>query len=346
MKKVRVGIIGSGGIAQGAHLPGYKNVPEAELVACCDAREETARTAATKFEIPRVYTDYKKMLREEDLDLVSVCTPNAYHMAPTIAALQAGCHVLCEKPIAMNGAEGARMIAAAKKAKKRLMVGLNSRFGGGAQVLKRYIQRGELGKIYYARAQALRRRGVPGWGVFIRKDMSGGGPLIDIGVHILDLTMWLMGHPKPVTVLGNTYCNFGKRKNIFAPWGAWDPKKYTVEDMGVGFVRFANGATLTLEASWAAHIEEDVWKTTLIGTEGGACTSPLKIAQEKHGTLIDVTPAQVQEPKSSHGEEVKALVHAILHGGPTPVPAEEALQTTRILDAIYKSSVTGREVRL
>ena len=273
MRTLRVGIIGSGGIAQGAHIPAYQKVESVEVVAACDINEATARKAAQEFRIPRVYTDYRKMLREEKLDVVSVCTPNAFHKAPAVAALQAGAHVHCEKPLAMNPAEGRAMIAAAKRARRLLNVGLQCRYSAEAQALKDFIRKGELGKVYFARVQALRRRGVPGWGVFIRKDMSGGGPLIDIGVHMLDFALWLMGHPKPTRVLGNTYCNFGKRKNIFAPWGEWDPKKYTVEDMGVGYVKFAGGASLALEASWAAHIDEDMMRVTLVGTEGGAVST-------------------------------------------------------------------------
>ncbi|MEK7475670.1 MAG: Gfo/Idh/MocA family oxidoreductase [Candidatus Coatesbacteria bacterium] len=344
MKTLRVGIIGTGGIAQ-THLQGYKESEGVEVVAACDVREEAARSTAQKWNIPNVYTDYRKMFKEQKLDLVSVATPNAFHMAPTVAALQAGCHVLCEKPIAMNAREGAIMCAAAKKARRMLDIGLNCRFIPGNQALKKFVVAGELGKIYYVRVQALRRRGIPGWGAFTRKDMSGGGPLIDIGVHQLDLALWLMGHPEPVSVTGNAYCVFGKRKNIFAPWGAWDPKTYTVEDMAAGMVRFRNGATLTLEASWAAHIEHDVWNVSLMGTDGGASTSPLRMFKEEQKTLLDVSPAQVPNLES-HTAEVQALVHAIRTGGKAPVPGEQALMVTRILDGIYQSAKTGREVRL
>jgi len=344
VKTLRVGIIGTGGIAQ-THLEGYKHTEGVEVVAACDVREQAARETAQKWNIPCVYTDYRKMLKEQKLDLVSVATPNAFHMAPTVAALKAGVHVLCEKPIAMNAREGAIMCAAAKKARRILDIGLNCRFIPGNQMLKKFILSGELGRIYYVRVQALRRRGIPGWGVFIRKDMSGGGPLIDIGVHQLDLALWLMGHPEPVSVTGNAYCVFGKRKNVFAPWGEWDPRKYTVEDMAAGMVRFRNGATLTLEASWAAHIEHDVWNVSLMGTEGGASTAPLRMFKERKKTLLDVSPAQVPDAKS-HTEEIRALARAIRAGGPAPVPGEQALMVTRILDGIYLSAKTGREVRL
>lgn len=343
-KPIKIGIIGTGGIAQGAHLPAYAKTAGVEVVAGCDIREEALQEASRKFGIPRVYADYRKMLQEEQLDGVSVCTPNVKHMAPAIAALRAGVNVLCEKPIAMNSREGQAMCAAARRARRILMVAFNSRFSAQSQALKKFIGGGDLGRIYFARVQALRRRGIPGWGVFTEKAKSGGGPLIDIGVHMLDLALWLMGHPKPVSVSGGTYCNFGKRRNVFAPWGPWDPEKYTVEDMGVGFVRFQDGSTMVLESSWAAHIE-DTWKVTLVGSEGGATTKPLQILKEKHQTLLDVTPQRLPD-NDTYADEIGAFVETIRRGGKSPVPGEEALMATRILDGIYRSSALKREVRL
>ena len=345
MKALRVGIIGSGGIAQSCHFPGWQKTEGAEIVACCDAREQAARDAAKKFNVSRVYTDYGKMLREVKPDVVSVCTPNAFHMAPTIAALRSGAHVLCEKPIAMNAVQGAAMCRAAKAARRLLMIGLNNRFTTESQRLKGFIKGGDLGQVYFTRVLALRRRGVPGWGVFIRKDMSGGGPLADIGVHLLDLALWLIGHPEPVSVSGAHYTKFGTRGDIFMPWGQWDPKKYTVEDMGVGFVRFKNGSTLALEASWSAHISDDVWNVSLMGTKGGATTSPFKIYTEKQKTLLDVTPVRLPEVES-HTEEIRAFARAIRAGGPSPVPGEQALMAQRILDGIYRSQAAKKEVRV
>lgn len=168
--------------------------------------------------------------------------------------------------------------------------------------------------------------------------------MIAIGVPVLDLALWLMGHPEPVSVSGGTYCNFGRRRNVFAPWGPWDPAKYTVEDMGVGFVRFKDGATMVLESSWAAHIE-DTWKVTLVGTEGGAATRPLQIMREKHQTLLDVTPQRLPD-NDTYAAEIGAFAEAIRRRGKSPVPGEQALMATRILDGIYRSSALKREVRL
>ena len=248
-RRVGIAIIGSGGIAQGVHLPAYKKLQDegkVTIVAVADANEETARTAAKKFEVPHVFTDYREMLELEGIDAVDVCTPNYLHKQPTIDAFNAGMHVIVEKPLALNAMEGQQMLDASKKAGKIFQVALNARFGAGPQAAKRFIKDGKIGDIYYARAHALRRRGVPSWGVFTQKDKQGGGPLIDIGVHILDLTLWLMDYPEPASVTGKTYRKFGNREGVINPWGAWDPKIYTVEDFAAGLVRFKNGATLVL----------------------------------------------------------------------------------------------------
>jgi predicted dehydrogenase len=201
-----------------------------------------------------------------------------------------------------------------------------------------------MGEIYFARAQAMRRRGIPGWGVFTQKELQGGGPLIDIGVHILDLTLWLMGHPRPTYCSGQTYAKFGKRPGLVGLLGQWDPKIFTVEDFAVGLIRFDNGATLVLESAFCANQEpRDLMNTEIFGTEGGCSYNPCKMFFERHQTLIDATPAYLPQVKA-HEAEVKAFVRAILDDTPVPVTGEQALMTTQIIDAIYRSSDEGREV--
>jgi predicted dehydrogenase len=345
MKTIGIGIIGSGGIAQGAHLPAYKAVAEedVQVVAVADVRRETAEQAAKKFEVPHVYEDYRELLKRSDVHAVSVCTPNFMHMQPTIDALEAGKHVLVEKPLAMNAEEGRQMIAAARRTGCKLQAGLNNRFGSGPQALKRFIQAGELGDVYYARSQALRRRGIPSWGVFTQKDKQGGGPLIDIGVHILDLTLWLMGHPKPISASGMVTTRFGKRSDILGLLGQWDPEKFTVEDFGVGFIRFENGATLTLETSFAANLEKEIFNCDLYGTEGGCSLSPLKIYLERHKTLLDATPVSLPNVHT-HQAEIRSFIEAIRNDTEPVVTGEQALMVTEILDGIYRSAEEGREV--
>lgn len=345
-KPIGIGIIGSGGIAQAAHMPGYAAYPDlCRIVAVADINPEVAKAAAEKFNVPHVFTDYRDLLKLKEVDAVSVCTPNYLHKQPTIDALEAGKHVLVEKPMAMNAQEGREMLAAAKRTGKKLQVALNMRFSTGVRTIKRFIDAGKLGEIYYARAQALRRRGIPGWGVFTQKDKQGGGPLIDIGVHILDATLFFMGHPKPVSVSGMTYTKFGTREGVVGLMGQWDPKTYTVEDFAVGLVRFENEATLVIESSFCANIEHDIFNTTILGTEGGAQLNPLKLFREEEQTLLDITPYGLREV-NSHQQEVYAFLQAIINDTEPEVTAEQGLMATEIIDAIYASAETGKEVVL
>ena len=345
MDKVRVGIIGSGGIAQGQHMPAFAKQPSAEIVAVCDANETAAKDAAKKFSVPHVFSDYKQMLKSNGLDAVSICTPNYLHAEPAIAALQAGIHVIVEKPIAMNAGEASAMVEAGRKAGRKLCVIQNHRFGAAGACMKRFTSAGDMGEMYFAKVTATRRRGIPGWGVFTQKDKQGGGPLIDIGVHALDLCLWLLGHPKPVAASGQCYTKFGTRDGLVGLFGAWDPKIYTVEDFAIGLVRFDNGSTLVLESSFAANIEHDVFNVEILGTDGGCQLSPLKMFREERQTLLDVTPVFLPQIPG-HETEIRLFVESIINDTAPPVPGEEALMTTKILDAIYESSDAGREVAI
>ena len=341
---IRVGIIGSGGIAKAAHMPGYLATEGVQVVAACDVMPGRAQAFADEFGMPAAYDSYEEMLAKEDLDAVSVCTPNYAHKDATVAALKAGKHVLCEKPMAMSLDEANEMAAAAKDAGTILQIGLNWRFTSEAQLLRRYVEAGDLGDIYYGEATCLRRRGIPSWGVFTQKRLQGGGSLIDVGVHALDLTMWLMGNPKPVSVMGATYMAFGKRDDVVNPWGAWDTKVFDVDDMGIGMIRFDNGATLILRASWAANLE-DASGNRVIGTEGGAQTSPFKLFMQQHGALIDVTPTRLPEVRA-HTEEIRHFVGCIRGEHDCLVKVEQVLDVQAVLDAIYASAESGHEVVL
>lgn len=343
-RKIRLGFIGTGGIAKNAHMTSLKNIEDVELVAVSDINQETAQSASDMFEgKPKVYTDYKAMLKNEKLDAVDVCTPNLYHKQPSIDALNAGLHVIVEKPIAMSAKEAQAMCQAARKNERKLMVAQCQRFRPDVQLLKKMIDAGELGDIYYSRVWALRRRGVPAWGVFIEKDKQGGGPMIDIGVHMLDMALYLMGHPKPVAVSGQCYTKFGKRKGVFNPWGEWDPKKYTVEDYAAGFVRFDNGATLSIEASFAANIKKDELNVTLLGTEGGSDMDPFRIYKERHQRIIVEEPTMLPQV-NTYEAELREFFAAIRENRDPLVTGEQALMTQQILDGVYESSQKGKEI--
>ncbi len=348
-RPIRVGIIGVGGIARGIHIPAYTKLDGVEIVAVSDLllsrAQEAAQDAGPQ---TRAYEDYHEMLKKEKLDAVSVCTPNAFHKAPTIAALEAGAHVLCEKPIASSVADGEAMIAAAKRTGKLLTIGLMTRFAPYAQAIRRFADDGFLGDVYYARAQYLRRRLIPDWGVFHVHEKSGGGALIDIGVHILDLAMWFMGSPKPVAVSGATYGKFGGRADLINRKGAplrYPPEEFDVDDNAFAHVRFDNGAILSLEVSWASEIPENVHAVQLFGDRGGATTSPLALYSQMNGSLVDITPKDLSDVRP-HDAEIEHFIACVRGERDLVVKAEEALEVQRVLEAIYESSKTGNEVRL
>ncbi|MEK5038130.1 Gfo/Idh/MocA family protein [Sporosarcina sp. FSL K6-3457] len=345
MTILRVGIIGAGGIARDVHIPSYlNNGNRVEIVAIADVAVERAQEVADKFAIPHVFDSYQEMLGNVELDAVSVCVPNKFHAAATIAALEAGCHVLCEKPPAMTVEEAEQMIKAANDAEKILTYGFHYRYRPEVEVAKSFIDAGEMGNIYSARVHAIRRRGIPGWGVFTNKELQGGGPLIDIGVHMLDTALYLMGYPEPDVVLGKTHQQIGHKKGV-GLLGEWDSDNYTVEDMAVGMVTFKNGATLTLEAAFAANVEkDDTMQVSLMGNKGGADIFPLKIYQEKYNTLIDSTPAYLPET-NGHQLEINQFVACCLEGKTPLSTPEQGLIIQKIVNAIYESAETGKAMQ-
>ncbi|HHY99264.1 MAG TPA: Gfo/Idh/MocA family oxidoreductase [Firmicutes bacterium] len=349
MKKLRVGIIGTGGIAR-AHMGGYSKLDTVEMVAFCDAIPERAQQAAETFGASgaKVFTDYREMLEMKDLDAVSVCTPNNTHAVTTIAALKAGKHVFCEKPMAVTSAEADEMVRTARKNGLKLSVGYQSRFGDDAKFLKSMSEAGELGRIYYAEALSVRRRGVPTWGVFLSKEKQGGGPLIDIGTHSLDLTLWLMNdYSKPVAVLGSTYQELGPLGGYNA-WGPWDPKAFEVEDSAFALIKLESGATVILKSSWALNIEKDLFGSILCGTQAGASlvNGELKISGQSHNRLWDLVPTSTSSKDSNYDREIAHWVDCLLNDKEPIVQPEQAAQVTRILEAIYKSSESGKAVSL
>ncbi|WAH38352.1 Gfo/Idh/MocA family protein [Alicyclobacillus dauci] len=345
-KKLRVGIVGAGGIANAVHIPNYRKCgDQVEIVAICDVAVERARDTADKNGIPHAFASVSEMLDAVELDAVSVCTPNKFHKESAIAALEQGCHVLCEKPPAMTVEEAEAMAAAAKKAQKFLSFGFHYRHSQEVETLKRFIDAGELGEIYAATAIALRRRGIPGWGVFTNKELQGGGPLIDIGVHMLDTALYLMGYPEPDTVFGATYQKLGNRKGI-GLMGAWNWENFTVEDMARGFVRFQNGATLVLESAFAANVQKnDEMNVKLMGDEGGANVFPLTIYQEKHASLVDITPQYLAD-KSPYKLEIERFVNACLTGEEPLSTPDQGIKLQKIINGLYTSAETGEAVKL
>ncbi len=343
-KKVRVGVVGVG--IGSLHIQGYQRHPHAEVVAVCDINEERAQQVAQEYGVPHVFADYQQMLEKVELNAVSVCTPNALHAPVAIAAMEAGCHILCEKPLAHNLQDAEQMLKVAQKTGVIFMMGMNNRFRGDSQTLKRHIDAGDLGDIYYAKCGWLRRNGIPGFGGwFTTKSMSGGGPLIDIGVHVLDLTWWLMGCPEPEAVFGATFAKFGPYGRGQGGWGT--PQKggtFDVEDLATALIRFENGAVCQMDASWASYIERDVFYSQVMGTKGGATLEPLRIFTDRHGVPEDFVP----HAPHIHGHlaEVEHFVDCIVKRKQPIAPIEHGVAIMRILDGIYRSAQTGEMVTL
>jgi predicted dehydrogenase len=354
----RIGIIGCGGIANGKHLPSLSKLSNVEVVGFCDIVEERALSAAAKYgkEEAKVYTDYLELLADLSIDIVHVCTPNDSHADLTIAALEAGKHVMCEKPMAKTSEDAKRMVEAANRTGKKLTIGYNNRFRPDSRHLKKLCEEGSLGEIYYAKAHAIRRRAVPTWGVFLDEEKQGGGPLIDIGTHALDLTLWMMNNYKPKTVLGTSYHKLSSRENAANAWGPWDPAKFTVEDSAFAMIIMENGATVMLESSWALNsLDVDEAKCSLSGTEAGAdMKDGLRINGEKHSRLY-VSNVELQgggvafyDGKSEKDAdlEMRLWIQAIEQDTAPIVTPEQAYVVSQILEAIYESARTGQAVNL
>lgn len=346
MDDLRVGIIGVG-VGQ-AHINGYKAASGGRVVALCDMNEERARQVAAdnKMDDVQIFTDHRAMLDAMQLDAVSVCVPNLYHRPIAVDALNAGAHVLCEKPLAINAKEGQLIADAAAKNNRKCMVAQVNRFRADSQFLKGQVANGELGDIYYAHTGWLRKRGIPGYGGwFTTKAMSGGGPLIDIGVHLLDIAWWLCGCPNPITVSGMTAAAFGPRgKGIGGYGGTAKPEgTFDVEDLAVAIIRFDNGLTINLEVSWALNNERERQWCQIFGVEGGCQWGEnAAIFGEKNGTPTTMKPelAKSQEWRG----EMQHFIDAI-RNDTTPDPdVKQGVQMMKMLDGIYKSAELKREV--
>lgn len=365
--KLQIGIIGCGGIANGKHMPALSKLGDlCTMAAFCDIIEERALKARAEYGTPdaAVYTDYKQLLADDSIDVVHVLTPNVLHCPITVDAFAAGKHVMCEKPMASTSADARKMLDAWKKSGKQFTIGYQNRFRPEVQALHKACVQGELGEIYFAKAHALRRRAVPTWGVFPNKALQGGGPLIDIGTHALDMTLWMMDNYEPVSVFGSVFYKLGHLEqategNAFGPW---DPKTYEVEDSAFGMIRMKDGSAIHLEASWALNVRESKEaSTTLCGTLAGAeINSGMSYKQDEliinrghNGVLMDEQMAPSGNVAYFEGgvgdpgyEEAKQWLHAILDGTQPLVRPEQAFVVTQILEAIYRSGETGREIRL
>lgn len=352
MSKIKVAVIGTGNIAQ-CHLDGYMRCNDAEVYAICDINEERLNRTGDKYGISRRYTDVDTLLKEcaDELDAADVCVWNCNHASCAIKALEAGLHVLCEKPMAYNTEEAIKMKEAADKNGKLLMIGFVMRFMDNTKIAKDFVDSGILGDIYYSKMQYIRRHGNPG-GWFSDKSKSGGGPVIDLGVHVIDFARYLMGSPKPVSVYASVESRLGSRNYIktgveWTPDDSSDADLNSVEDFGVALIRYDNGAVTLLETTYDIN-GEDSAKKQLFGTKGGLdVTDKPKIFTECNGFLVDMIP-KTEGYKYSGGyhfnTEIAHFVDCVKNGTKCIATADDGITVMKILDAIYESGRTGHEV--
>lgn len=344
VKPFRIAFIGSGAIAQ-RHMGLLKNIPGVQVVAATDINDWWLDKTRNEQGVHALYKDYKTMLAEHgEVDAVDVCTPNSLHAEHSIYALDRGKHVLVEKPMAINVSQARQMLDAAKRAGRHLIVGFQFRFDPKTKVLKEQIAAGAFGKILYVRAVWMRRRGIPSWGHFGRKDLQGGGPLIDLGVHVVETAHYLMGSPRPVSATGGAYTYLGNQPPAaLAEWGPWDHKTYTVEDLAVGMIRFDTGALMTVETSFAAHIEREQMEITILGEKGGATWSTSQICKDEFGYQVTTQPAFIGS-WDAFDYKMRHFVEVCRDARPNEATAEHAFEVQEMLDALYESAEKRREV--
>jgi predicted dehydrogenase len=350
---LRAGVLGCGAIGQRGHIPGFQSAG-VEVVAVCDTNLARAQSVAKEMHVARAYADYKELLADKDVDVVSVGLPNALHAPVTIAALEAGKHVLCEKPFAVSSALAEQMIETSQRCGKLLSINQHMRFEGSSRAMREAVVAGRLGRVYLADVRMIRSAGIPGFGSwFTNKDMAGAGALFDIGVHMLDLAMFLLGFPKVAGVRGMLSTALGDQKIGLGGWGIdrGTEGRYDVDDTAIAHIALADGGVVRLIVTWAAFGASEE-RVTLFGTQGGADRSPdrygretpLRFYQARDGGMETVIPDLSRYPAGGTNASVAAFIAAIRGEGPLLVKPEEALQTTRILEMIQQSATSGREI--
>lgn len=338
-----VGIVGAGLIALDEHLPGWLDVPQAKVVAMVDPSPVARQEASRRYEGPRLMADYREMLEDPAINVVDVCAPSALHATLVIEALAAGKHVLCEKPMATTRADAAAMLAAREASGTQLMIVQNMRFEAMMVRLREILERLSLGQIYYARGRWLRRRRVPAKPGFTQRKLSGGGPLLDLGAHVLDLAWWMMGFPRPVSVNAATFDHLVHRPDLGGDWGQWDWQSIDVEDFAAGWIRFENGAVLSLESSWLAfQSEPQLHHLQLFGTQGGLVWPEGHIMGEtdRQPWSLRLKPPGRQ---NTHHALISAFAGALLEERPVPVDPRHSATELAMLEALYLSASTGQQ---
>ncbi len=343
LSELRVAVIGAGAISRDQHLPAWFGHPHCKLVGLADVSEAALAFAGDKFEIARRATDYRVLLDDPEIDVVDICAPSALHAEICVAALQAGKHVLCEKPMATSRSGAGVILQAIAASGKKLMIGQHMRYEPSVLALRDFLSKTDVGHIYYSRAQWLRRRRLPGKPAFADRRLSGGGALYDIGVHMLDLAWWLMGCPRPISATGGVYNYLARSGQVGSEWGDWDHETIDVEDFSAGMIRFAGGGTLTLEASWLGmQPESEMQRLQMFGEHVGFVWPDNRIVGERDKRPWDVQLAPATGEKA-HRATIRAFADALLADQEVPIPPEQTALVVAMLEAIYTSAAQGYE---
>ncbi len=355
MQKFKLAVIGLGGIAENFHIPAWLANEEIELTAICDLSEEKALQVAAKYNVPQIYTDYNELLDSAEIDIIDICTPNFLHAEIATAALKKDKHVFCEKPEAVTIENILKLKETVEQTDRLFMAMRNNRFLNPSLFLKKLSDQGELGEVYAVRCGWVRRRGIPGrGGWFTNKKLSGGGVLIDLGVHMIDLAYWLMGSPTPTTVTGSTYSKFAENTarpdSSNSKFGVKDAAGvFDVEDTARGYVRFASGASLSLEFSWAANIEKERKFIEIMGTKAGAYWNypdrEIKLFSERNGITAQEIPNINFQDGAGRQENIKHFVDCLLGRTQLSYNIDQGIDVIKIINGIYQSAVKGTEVR-
>ena len=361
-KKYRVALLSAGMITNAAHIPAYQQFPEAfELCGICDLRLQAAQETADRYHIPGVYTNFEQMLAEIKPDIVSICTPNAFHVEQTLTALGYGAHVICEKPLALTYADAVRVFAAAEAAGKYVIPSQSGRFSKDTFTARDIVKNGALGAVYYGDITCVRRRGIPTWGTFHMKEHSGGGAFCDLGVHMFDFFLWATGNPRLLSVSGSTATKIAKQptqlltsltasgapKGVTAP-RAYDYREFNTEEFASGFARFEGGMTVNFKIAWALN-HPDEYHISLIGDRGGLSLPDMTLYGSLGQYQSDMHPVVPDSPlynEDFYGHKLLfgQILLALDGEAPPPITPQEALNVVAVIDGFYRSAAAGREV--
>jgi predicted dehydrogenase len=340
---LRVGVIGAGFVARRAHIPGWRAVPGAEVVAICDTDPAALEAAVRDTGVRAAFGDPRALL-DSGVDAVSICTPNASHFPLALAALEAGKHVLCEKPLGVTAAEADALGAAAEARGLVLMAQHQLRFEGPALAARECVQSGRLGLVHHIRVRALRRNRIPTAPGFLDRGLAGGGAALDLGIHALDMALWLAGFPRAARVTGSTGTHFARGNGISNHWGEWDRDSVSVEDFAAGFVTFEDGMTLSLECAWLGHHADEGPACEWLGEKGTLRWPACELLSQ--GPFFRREALKVPETGSAHFAAIRAFAEAVRSGAPSPVPWREARASIAVIEALYASAREGREVEV